>query len=399
MRSRVLSRMVGAVLGTGLLLVALSPLAPPALAAPAEVTFNGHGFGHGRGMGQWGSYGYAVDLGWDHPAILDHYYGGTVMGAVGNGDITVELLAHRGTAPAVTGPEIHVNGVAVGAGAIRVRREAAGQFAVDTAAACAGPWTNWSGVLRSGLQITSTAPPTGAGVLKVCEAGLARGYRGALQVVEGPAALALVNRLPVEDYLLGVVPREMPASWGSAGGGRGMNPLRAQAVAARSYSLAGGWSAYARTCDTTSCQVYGGTNTQAPDGAITSQEHPLSNQAVWETAGQVRLRNGALVRTEYSASTGGWTVGGEFPAVEDEGDATGANPHHNWTKTISADLLAQRLGTAPITGITVVQRNGLGAEGGRVLQVAVDTTAGRQTLSGTDFRARAQLRSDWFSVA
>lgn len=396
MRCRRRAGVLAVLLSAALLAVGVPP---PAFAAPAEVTFTGHGFGHGRGLSQWGSFGYAVDLGWDHRAVLDHFYGGTAMGAVGNSDITVELLAHRGTSPSVTGPEIRVNGVAVGAGSVLVRREAAGQFAVDTAPGCGGPWTSWSGVLGSGLSITSTAPPTGAGVLKVCEAGLARGYRGALQVFEGPSALALVNRLPVEDYLLGVVPREVPASWGSAGAGRGMNALRAQAVAARSYALAGVWASYARTCDTTACQVYAGTNTQAPDGAITSLEHPLTNQAVAETAGQVRLRGGALVRTEFSSSSGGWTAGGEFPAVEDRGDATAANPHHDWTVTVDAEVLAQRLGTAPMIGIAVLRRNGLGADGGRVLQVAVDTTAGRQTFSGADFRARAQLRSDWFTAA
>ena len=42
----------------------------------------GHGWGHGRGLGQWGAYGYAVDFGWGYRKILDHYYGKTVAGAV-----------------------------------------------------------------------------------------------------------------------------------------------------------------------------------------------------------------------------------------------------------------------------------------------------------------------------
>ena len=47
--------------------------------------FTGRGYGHGRGMGQWGAYGFAVDLGADYRAILDHYYGGTSLaGNAGN---------------------------------------------------------------------------------------------------------------------------------------------------------------------------------------------------------------------------------------------------------------------------------------------------------------------------
>jgi len=52
---------------------------------------NGHGFGHGRGMGQYGAYGYAVDSGWSGDQILDHFFGGTRSGNVGNPEMTVQL--------------------------------------------------------------------------------------------------------------------------------------------------------------------------------------------------------------------------------------------------------------------------------------------------------------------
>ena len=67
-----------------------------------------------------------------------------------------------------------------------------------------------------------------------------------------------VNTVYMQDYLRGVVPRESPASWGSDAGGAGLNALMAQAVAARSYAWAEDRAAYAKTCDTTACQVYGG---------------------------------------------------------------------------------------------------------------------------------------------
>jgi SpoIID/LytB domain protein len=400
MKVRRLRRWAAAALGVAAVL-GVSAAVPATAAIQGDVVISGHGFGHGRGLSQYGSLGYAVDYGWGYQQILDHYYGGTTMGAAPNDAMTVELMSQRGTTPAITGQAISVNGVPTNAAALQVRREGPGQFAVDVAPGCGGPWTSWSGVLGSGLQITSSAPQNAAGVLKVCTAGGARGYRGSMEVWEGPGALALVNRLPVEEYLMGVVPRESPASWGASGGGKGMNALRAQAVAARGYALSGGWTAYAKTCDTTQCQVYGGTLVMAADGTMTSSENAYTNQAVAETAGQVRVRGAqsTIVRSEFSSSTGGWTAGGDFPAVQDLGDGTASNPNRNWNVVIDAGTLAQKLGTAPINAITINSRNGLGAEGGRVLNVAVDTTSGRVNFTGNSFRIKLGLKSDWFSVS
>ncbi|NNE10868.1 MAG: SpoIID/LytB domain-containing protein, partial [Ilumatobacter sp.] len=78
----------------------------------------------------------------------------------------------------------------------------------------------------------------------------------------------VVNEVDVENYLRGVLPKEVPPSWGDSGGGSGMHALRAQSVAARSYGLSQSRYGYASTCDTSSCQVYGGaaTRTSADSG-------------------------------------------------------------------------------------------------------------------------------------
>ena len=52
------------------------------VATKRVVEIVGHGYGHGRGLGQWGAYGYAVDKGWGYRKILAHYYGGTAVGKV-----------------------------------------------------------------------------------------------------------------------------------------------------------------------------------------------------------------------------------------------------------------------------------------------------------------------------
>jgi stage II sporulation protein D len=107
--------------------------------------------------------------------------------------------------------------------------------------------------------------------------------------------LNLINELSLEDYLRGVVPREMgPEAYDN------LDALKAQAVAARSYALRnlGEFAAEGYDiCATPRCQVYGGR----------SAEHPLSDRAVAETAGQVLVHGGRAADALYSSTCGGHT--------------------------------------------------------------------------------------------
>src|SRR5690606_6849474 len=125
--------------------------------------------------------------------------------------------------------------------------------------------------------------------LTLCGGGA---YRGALGVAAEDGGFRTVNRVDVEDYLLGVVPAEMQANWADKGANEA---LRAQAIAARSYALAETRYPYAQTCDSTDCQVYPGTE----------REDPRAAAAVASTAGLVLLRDGHILRSEYSAAPDG----------------------------------------------------------------------------------------------
>jgi SpoIID/LytB domain protein len=177
-----------------------------------------------------------------------------------------------------------------------------------------------------------------------------------------------------------------------------MSALRAQAVAARSYAAAEDRWPYAKTCDTTSCQIYGGVTVQVP-GGISSVEQAATDAAVAQTAGEVRrFGNGSVARTEFSSSTGGWTAGGMFPAVPDEGD--NRSPHHTWTVAVpAATVEAAYPGIGSFRALDVTQRNGLGDWGGRVLSAVVRGSAGSVTATGDDLRSRLGLRSAWFKLA
>jgi stage II sporulation protein D len=123
-----------------------------------------------------------------------------------------------------------------------------------------------------------------------------RRYRGALEVfLNDRGHLNVVNELPLEEYLRGVVPRELgPGQYAE------LEALKAQAVAARSYTLrnlAGFADEGYDLCGTPQCQVYGGLD----------DEHPLSDRAVAETAGEVLLAGDEIVDALYSATCGGHT--------------------------------------------------------------------------------------------
>lgn len=224
-----------------------------------------------------------------------------------------------------------------------------------------------------------------------------RYYRGELRAVHNDGNQRTVNAVPVEAYLRAVVPLEMPASWASLGDGDGAQALQSQAVSARSYSLAEDRTSYARTCDTISCQVYGGRAVRR-NGQLTSNEHPSSNLAISDTAGVVRMRDGEVARTEFSSSTGGWTAGGVFPAVEDLGDAVEINPNHDWSVSIDISDIEARWSGRSLDRIFVSERNGLGQDGGRVFEVTLMFGDETFTISGNDFRRAFGLKSDWFTV-
>ena len=119
-------------------------------------------------------------------------------------------------------------------------------------------------------------------------------YRGELIVYAYNKKLTVINRLPMEEYLLGVVPSEMPVSWN-------IEALKAQAIAARSYATANMNKRGSRgydLVDTPLDQVYGGA----------SAETKKTNLAVIETKGIVLTYKGKVIPAYYHASSGGRTV-------------------------------------------------------------------------------------------
>src|SRR3954453_21273120 len=111
--------------------------AAPAAAYPSpNVVLAGHGFGHGRGMGQYGALGYAL-RGAPYTDILQHYYSNTTAGTIANDPITVQLTKFDGVDGIVQQEKGHLvitNGggqqLAANQGAALVRRTGANLFTV-----------------------------------------------------------------------------------------------------------------------------------------------------------------------------------------------------------------------------------------------------------------------------
>lgn len=134
-------------------------------------------------------------------------------------------------------------------------------------------------------------------VIKPYEAGFvsvkSRWYRGIVMIQNKNGRLTVINNVPLEDYIKGVVPAEMPSSWS-------MEAHKAQAIAARSYALAnlGKRAKYGYDLkDTPEDQAYNGA----------SAETVSTNTAVEETKGIVLTYNMKVINAYYSASAGGQT--------------------------------------------------------------------------------------------
>ncbi|OOE03571.1 SpoIID/LytB family protein [Anoxybacillus kestanbolensis] len=179
-------------------------------------------------------------------------------------------------------------------------------------------------------------------------------YRGSFEITPGTTAPNLFNTLDMEDYLKGVVPGEMPASWHK-------EALKAQAVAARSY-------AYAQLKNTSflqmtvASQVYGGK----------SKEQAASTAAVNETAGVYATYQNEPISAYFHSSSGGNTENSEnvwssvvpyIRSVADPYDRHASNPHYGWNTKVATSTVSSRfkLTNEQVVSLRVTQRTNAGS--------------------------------------
>lgn len=225
-----------------------------------------------------------------------------------------------------------------------------------------------------------------------------RRYRGSLELRHRGAGLTAVNIVPVDDYLLSVVPEEMPTDWPA-------EALKAQSVAARSFALKSRGRHAAEgydLCTTTHCQLYKGI----------ASEKTASTAAVRATRGEVLTYGAQPIEALFHTDSGGMTESSEdvwgshvpyLRAVRDT--PLGTMP---WAKTMSkADLEKKlaakghaigRLRAIELSPLAVGRAAKDRTASGRVKAMTVTGTKGSVTLSGTAWRSLLGLKSTLFSA-
>lgn len=364
-----------------------------AMPAQGTVTLKGHGFGHGHGMSQYGAEGAARQgLSWQQ--ITSFYYPGTRQAKVTS--VVKVLISADTSRDVVVAPRsgLKVKDMATREwwelpvkGATRWRLEvASGRTVVDY---LTDRWRRWR-VLSGDGAFTA-----GGRAITLYVGATPRRYRGTL-VAASPSAGSTdrdtVNWLHIDNYVKGVIPQEMPASWSPAA-------VRSQAVAARTYASYERQYPRARhyeICDTTACQVYGGYDA----------EDARANDAVRATAGVILTYGGRPAFTQFGSSSGGWTSANQFsylPSRQDPYDGWAGNAHHDWTLTLDVARIERAWpGVGNLRGIRFTSREGAGEWRGRAWRLELSGTrngvATVVRVSGDDFRSRLGLRSTYFTV-
>jgi stage II sporulation protein D len=370
--------------------VAFALSAGPA-GASTLFTLTGHGWGHGIGMSQYGALGYAQH-GWDHQRILTHYYTGTTIGLLARGTTERVLLIdgrssiHLSFTSAATATDDAGTSRSLPAGAYRVDLgTTAGK--VRLWSATAGRYV-WQGI-DTAVRISPGSTP-----LQLRDTAI-NGYSddhwwGDFRVARAGGSLSLVDYVPMEKYVRGVVPCEVPASWLP-------EAVEAQAVAARSYAAAtrrgGSFDAYPDTRSQMYCPI--------------ERQAAASDAAVAATKRQIVKYAGHVATTYFSSSSGGRTSSlsaswgsGDLPylmPVRDHYDgAGGLNPNHTWSpKLYTPSNLAAQLG---LSGNVSSLDQTIDDPSRRVLSVLVHHDGAATPMSAGDVFSRLGLRSTYFRI-
>ncbi|HUR52376.1 MAG TPA: SpoIID/LytB domain-containing protein, partial [Mycobacteriales bacterium] len=384
---------------------------------PASGAFSllGHGWGHGHGLSQYGAQG-AASLGKSADTITAAYYPNTARAVQGNPMMRIKLSTDSRTTTRefvpVAGEYLRdmVSGknvaVPTTAKIWRVASTSTGlHVSYVTSTATVKIATTYAGPLQAG----------GTTFIRIRHSdGATRDYRNAVQVRRsGTSSLQSIAIMPMESYLLGVVPRESLSSWDAAA-------LQAQSIAARSYSQYKkdhvSSTAIFDICDTTQCQVFQGSAKYTASGTKTALEPSSTTAAVKATAGVVRTYGGKAIFAEFSSSNGGWSTDGGLPyliAKADPWDGVTGSSVHSWSASLPVSSLESYFaskGLGSFRTMTITKRDGNGEWGGRVLSVVlrgVDSSGNATSVTTTGagiYYARpwtgsnTGLRSKWFWV-
>lgn len=226
-----------------------------------------------------------------------------------------------------------------------------------------------------------------------------KNYRGGLTAVAVGGAMRIVNDVPLEEYLYGVVPHEAIPSWPAPA-------LEAQAVAARTYALYTMDANKNKDYDvkpTTDNQVYNGK----------SGEYVSTTAAVDATKGMVMFYNGKPINALFHSDGGGYTEdsanvwGTPIAYLRGVKDYSKSASTSTWVESLSKNDLQYKLSAAgksvgilrsinlsplALPPMNVVDRG----ISGRIKSATFVGSNGSVTVSGEDLQAILGLKSTLF---
>ena len=226
-----------------------------------------------------------------------------------------------------------------------------------------------------------------------------KGYRGGLTLRANNGKMMVINSVPLEDYLYGVVPQEVIPSWPAAA-------LEAQAVAARTYAL--------HTMEENKGKLYDvstSTDHQVYNGV--SGETQATTNAVNKTKGMVMLYDQRPINALFHSDGGGYTEdsvnvwGSDVPYLKGVKDFSTGTSTSNWTVTTSRQALESKLNAASkgVGKLKSIQLTPLGKPGqqtsdrgvsGRIKSATFIGTSGKTTIDGDSLRSILGLKSTLF---
>ncbi len=206
-------------------------------------------------------------------------------------------------------------------------------------------------------------------------------FRGKAEVaVDTDGKLVVINELSLEDYLKGVINREISSAWE-------MDAVMAQAIVARTYALYKKRDRANRFYDLESSvldQVYGGADTE--DARV--------RYAVENTEGMVLTYGNELIKPYYFSTCGSWTEDGNNVWGEAKPylkmircKYCKNSPAFNWSQKIPLSKFESALRSAGyrikgINSIKILSQY----DSGRVKKLRISGKSGEITISGVDFR-------------
>ncbi len=161
--------------------------------------------------------------------------------------------------------------------------------------------------LTGPLLLSSNAP---IGIINLNRKGTPAKYKGMIEIRTSKTnkGFNIINVLDVDNYLRGVVPNEMPVSFG-------LEALKAQAIAARNYANNASISPNYDVVDSTASQVYYGVNSYKE----------ISDNAVLKTKGIYALYNNKPITALYFSTSPGITD--DWDDVFSDGNNMGIHPY------------------------------------------------------------------------